>query len=73
MNLINFLNIETNEIERFKVVIHSLEIDMISPLVKNIFNRFKEVDSCGSREERYRKDYVKLCLRNLLEDGSFLL
>jgi len=58
MVLINFLNLESNEKERFRIVINSLEHDRITPLVKNILNRLKEVDhqSKDSRDDKTRRD-----------------
>jgi len=58
MVLINFLNLESNEKERFRIVINSLEHDRITPLVKNILNRLKEVDhqSKDSRDDKSRRD-----------------
>jgi len=58
MVLINFLNLESNEKERFRIVINSLEHDRITPLVKNILNRLKEVDhqSKDGRDDKTRRD-----------------
>lgn len=72
MSLINFLNIEACEKRRFQVVINSLENDRITPLVKNIFNRLKEVDSRGG-EDKLRREAVRASVKMLVEDSNFLV
>lgn len=76
MVLVNFLHIEENEVERFKTVINSLERDKITPLLKNIINRLKEVDNNNSKsggDDKDRKDKIRGSIKDLVKDPNFIL
>lgn len=76
MVLVNFLHIEENEVERFKTVINSLERDKITPLLKNIINRLKEVDNNNSKsggDDKDRKYKIRGSIKDLVKDPNFIL